>query len=24
VLSYRRSLLVYRREADSPYGRAGY
>ncbi|MDE2005094.1 MAG: MaoC family dehydratase [Rhodospirillales bacterium] len=24
VLRYRRSLLVYRRDADTPYGRAGY
>lgn len=24
VLSYRRSLLVYRRDADTPYARAGY
>ena len=24
VLSYRRKLLVYRREADTPYARAGY
>ena len=24
VLAYRRRLLVYRRDADTPYARAGY
>jgi itaconyl-CoA hydratase len=24
VLSYRRRLLVYKRDADTPYGKAGY